>query len=104
MTERHNTGILNCKDPDSRSRQMAFFTVSGYGKSRFTLVAHTTRLSLLHLLHRIADASTAANKNRTVAFIALEHFQMFAVAKPGVKGLETDILNIFVAFLAITFG
>lgn len=104
MTECHGTGIFYCKHPGRRSGPMTFFAVTGCGKSRFTIVTRSARLPLLHLLHRVTNTPGTADKNGTVAFIAFEHFQMVIMAEPGIKGLELNIRNIFVAFLTIAFG
>lgn len=104
MTECHGTGIFNRKHPGRRSGSMTFFAVTGHGKSRFAVVTRSARLPLLHLLHRVTNTPGTADKNGAVAFVAFEHFQMVIVAEPGIKGLELNIRDIFVAFLAIAFG
>lgn len=104
VTERNRSGILDRKDTIRGCRGMTFFAVAGYTESSFAVMASATRLTLLHLQHRIADTAGSANKNRAVTFIALEHLEMVAVTKPGIKCFETDIHDVFMALLAIAFG
>ncbi len=83
---------------------MTFFAISGYPESGLVVMTCTTRFTLFHLRHRIADTADPSDKDSAVAFFAFKHFEMVAVAEPGVKCLKTHIHDIFMAFLTIALG
>ena len=104
VTERNRSGVLDCEETIRRSRRVAFFAIFGDTESSFAVMTRSTRFSLLHLRHRITDTADPADKKCTVTFIAFKHLEMVAMAESGVKSLETDLLDVFMAFLAIAFG
>lgn len=104
MTERNCSGILDGKDAIGRSGWMTFFAISGYRESRIAVMTCSARLSLFHLRHRIADASDSPDKNSAVALITFIHLEMVAMAELCIKGLKTNVLDVFMTFLTISFN
>lgn len=104
VTESNCAGIFNCEGMIRRGGGVAFFAISGYAESRLAVMTRAARFSQLHLRHRIADTAGPAYKNSTVAFIAFKHLEVVAMTESGVKSLETDIHDVFMAFLTIAFN
>lgn len=39
-----------------------------------------------------------------MTFVTFKHFQVFIVTETGIKRLESNILDIFMTFVTVTFG
>ena len=104
VAECDRTGILYREDPVRGGRRVTFFAIPCNAECRLAVMTRTARFSLLHLRHRIADTAATTYKNGTVAFIAFKHFEVVAMAESCVESFETDVHDVFMAFLAVAFN
>lgn len=89
MAKNYRPGIFYDESTFRWRFRVTFIAGTVDTESSFTIMARSTRFALIHLRHRIADTAASTNKNGTVAVIALEHLQVFAMTEFCIKSLKS---------------